>query len=406
VTSQELPRPIDGFAALGGRPIELACFGLATAYVVFLAASLAQGFWLFDTRGLPIETDFVNVWAAGRLALEGQAPAAYDWVMHKQMEVVAVGHPFDKYFGWHYPPPFLLAAALLAFLPYSVAFAAWMAVTLPAYLLVIRNIIGHRAGLLLAAAFPAALWNLAVGQNGFVTAALLGGSIAGIDRQPLLAGALLGLLSYKPQFGLLFPLVLAVAGRWRVIAAAAVSAGLIAAASWLAFGTATWTAFLHSVPLTNQIVLSDGLADWAKLQSLFGLVRSLGGSDELAWSLQALLAAVAAAALCLLWRSSRAFEIKAAALALGTLVATPYVYVYDLVALAVPMAFLVHHGARTGFRSGEKAALAGATLLLLFYPLLGGRAGPLAMLLLAWLIARRALQPAADVRAAAVPAAV
>jgi hypothetical protein len=153
-------------------------------------------------------------------------------------------------------------------------------------------------------------------------------------------------------------------------------------------------------------VLSDGLADWAKLQSLFGLVRSLGGSDTLAWSLQALLAAVAAAALCLLWRSSRAFEIKAAALALGTLVATPYVYVYDLVALAVPMAFLVHLGVRTGFRSGENAALAGATLLLLFYPLLGGRAGPLAMLLLAWLIARRALQPATDVRAAAVPAAV
>ena len=408
MTSHELPHALSPRIAtsdaFGGRTIELAAFALVTAYAVFLAASLAQGLWLYDARGLAIETDFVNVWAAGRLAVEGHAPAAYDWVTHKHMEVAAVGHPFDKYFGWHYPPTFLLAAALLALLPYGAAFGAWMALTLPPYLLVIRGIVGHRIGFLLAAAFPGVLWNVAVGQNGFVTAALLGGSIASIERQPLLAGALLGLLSYKPQFGLLFPLVLAAAGYWRVFAAAAVTAALMAAASWLAFGSATWSAFFDSVPLTNQIVLSDGLADWAKLQSLFGVVKSLGGSNALAWSAQAVLAAGVGAVLCMLWRARRAFEIKAAALALGTLAATPYLYIYDLAALAVPMAFLLNLGMRTGFRQWEPMALAGAALLLLAFPLIGGWAGFLAMLVVALATAGRALPAAAgNVPAAALP---
>src|SRR5215468_4405256 len=122
------------------RWIERIAFAFVVAYVAFLAASFARGVWLMDARGHGIPTDFVNVWAAGRLVLDGKAPDAFDWPIHKAVEEQAVGHPFDKYFGWHYPPTFLFAAAALSLLPYVGSFFIWMALTLPAYVAVIRII--------------------------------------------------------------------------------------------------------------------------------------------------------------------------------------------------------------------------------------------------------------------------
>ena len=84
------------------------------------------------------------------------------------------------------------------------------------YLAVMRAIVGRPFGLLLAAAFPIVLNNALVGQNGFLTAALIGGTLYLMPVRPVLAGICLGLLSYKPQYGLLFPLVLIAASQWTV----------------------------------------------------------------------------------------------------------------------------------------------------------------------------------------------
>ena len=70
-----------------------------------------------DGGGVP--SDFVNVWAAGRMALAGHAVLVYDWPAHKLVEESAVGHGFDGYFGWHYPPTFLFVAAALSLIPYA-----------------------------------------------------------------------------------------------------------------------------------------------------------------------------------------------------------------------------------------------------------------------------------------------
>ena len=159
-------------------------------------------------------SDFVNVWAAGRLALAGHAAAAYDWPTHKLMEETAVGHAFDGYFGWHYPPTFLFVAVVLSLLPYAGAYALWAFGTFPAYLVAIRAIIGDRVGYLLAAAFPAALPNFIVGQNGFLTA----GSSAARSfcwketrSPPAFCRASHLQTSSRP----LFPIALAAGGYWR-----------------------------------------------------------------------------------------------------------------------------------------------------------------------------------------------
>src|ERR1043166_2763972 len=272
------------------RAAELTCFALCVAQAVYVAASFVQGSWLVDPNGQPVATDFVNVWAAGRQVLEGHAADVYDVAVHKAAEVVALGHPFDGEYPWIYPPTFLFVAMLLALMPFVVANAAWIALTFPAYVAAVRGIVGQRAGILFACAYPGILANIMVGQNGFVTAALFGGALLFMERRPVLAGILVWLLSYKPHLGILIPLALVAGGHWRVIAAAAATVLLLAVASWAAFGLETWTAFFHSIPIASQSALEDGRADWGKLQSVFGLVRMMGGSAGVAWAAQYVLA--------------------------------------------------------------------------------------------------------------------
>src|ERR1700761_985969 len=177
------------------RVLELVAFALVVAHAVYLAASYLHGIWIVAPDGSGVQSDFVNVWAAGRMVLDGHPAAAYDWPTHKIVEQAAVGHRFAGYFGWHYPPPFLFVAAGLAFLSFATAYAVWVFGTFPIYLAAIRAIIGDRTGYLLAAAFPAVLSNFIVGQNGFLTAGLIGGALVLLESQPVAAGAFIGLLS-------------------------------------------------------------------------------------------------------------------------------------------------------------------------------------------------------------------
>jgi arabinofuranan 3-O-arabinosyltransferase len=387
--------PKRGAAAPLARPVELICFALVVAHAVYLAASYWQGSWLVAAEGGGVQSDFVNVWAAGRLVLQGSPAAAYDWPVHKAMEVVAVGHPFDGYFGWHYPPVFLFVAMCLALFSYVPAYICWIFSTFPAYLFAIRAIVGDRVGYLLAAAFPAILSNFIVGQNGFLTAALLGGALFMLVERPILAGVLIGLLTYKPHLGLLFPVVLAASGHWRVFFVAGITAALMAGASWTAFGTETWAAFFANIGHTSQAFLSDGWADFGKLQTIFGLTRMLGGSEPLAWTLQGFVALVSALAISMLWRSAASYEIKAAALGCGAMLATPYLYTYDLVVLAVPLAFLFRLGRARGFLPYELPSIGVACLLVLIFPFVKAPVGFAAVLVVAALVARRALAPQA-----------
>jgi hypothetical protein len=385
--------PERGAGAKLARPVELVCFALVVAHAVYLATAYIDGIWVIAPDGTGVVSDFVSVWAAGKLAIAGHAAAAYDWPTHKLVETGAVGHPFDGYYGWPYPPTFLFAAAALSLLPYATAFLLWVFVTFPAYLVAIRVIIGDRIGYLLAAAFPAVLSNFIVGQNGFLTAGLIGGALALLEQQPIASGALIGLLSFKPHLGLLFPVALAASGRWRAFATAAIVTALMAAASWLVFGGASWQAFFAGLGHASQAFLANDLADWSTFQTAFGLTRTLGGGEALAWTAQIAVALTVAGAVAVLWRSEAAYEIKAAALGTGAMLATPYLYTYDLVILAVPLAFLFRLGRERGFLTHEAAGIGVACLLILIFPFVKAPVGFAAILVVAALIARRVLAP-------------
>jgi hypothetical protein len=197
-------------------------------------------------------------------------------------------------------------------------------------------------------------------------------------------------LTYKPQYGLLFPIVLIATGHWRVFSSATVTAVVLATASWLAFGIESWLAFFHWMPKFSQAFLTEGKAPWWKLQSIFAMVRYFGGSEPLGWAFQWVLTASVAVVMALIWRSRVPYTLKAAALAAGTLLTTPYLFMYDMMVLAIPIAFLVRIGLKTGFRAYELPVLGAVVALICCYMFTGIPTGFGATLAVSMLILRRA----------------
>jgi alpha-1,2-mannosyltransferase len=351
--------------------VRLVALALLLASVLGAAFLVATSDGLNDRFSRPLGTDFSNVYAAGSYVLDGDAAAPFDPHKQYEREQAIFGHD-TQFYGWHYPPFFLGLAGLLALMPYALALALWQGVTLVLYLLAMRGILrpakesplaGDQLWLLLALAYPAVFINLGHGHNGFLTAALIAGALAQLDRRPLIAGILIGLIAYKPQFGVLIPLVLAVSGRWRVFFAAAATVAALALAVTLAFGVDVWTAFFASTKFTRSVVLEQGGTGWYKIQSVFSWVRLWGGGVSLAYAVQVAVTLAVAAALGWLWRTRASFALKAAALLIGTVLATPYVLDYDLMLLAPAIAFLAADGMRRSFASYEKTLLAALWLL-------------------------------------------
>jgi len=333
-----------------------------TALVLLAVAVMAACFLIAtsdgrnDRFGRPLGTDFSNVYTAGTFVLEGQPAAPFEPARQYAREQAIFGSA-TPFYGWHYPPFFLGVAALLALMPYWLALIAWQGVTLLFYVFSIRAIFPS-APFLLALAFPAVFINLGQAHNGFLTAALIGTALTLLDRRPWLAGILLGLLAYKPQFGLLIPLVLLASGRWRAFGSAAATVALLALAVTVAFGVDVWSAFLASTKFTRDVVLEQGGTGWFKIQSVFSWVRMWGGGVTLAYVLQGAVTLAIAALLVWLWRSAAAFPLKAAALIIGCVLATPYSLDYDLMLLAPAIAFVAAHGLALGFGAFEKTKLA------------------------------------------------
>lgn len=345
------------------RLVALAVLAASLIGVVFLVAGSAG---LNDSYGRPLGTDFASFYAAGTLVRDGLAAQAFDQAAHFSREQAIFGAT-TQYYAFQYPPVFLLAGAALAQLSYLPALVVWQIATLILYGLAMRAIVASsapdRLWLLLAVAFPAVFINLGHGQNGFLTAALFGGALAVLDRRPLVAGLLIGLMIYKPQFGLMIPLVLLATGRWRVILAAAATVIVLVSITLIAFGPEGWPAFFASMTFTRTVLLEQGDVGWHKLQSVFAWVRLWGGPVALAYVIQGLVTLAVAAALIWFWRSDARYPLKAAALLVGTLLATPFCLDYDLMLLAPAIAFLAVDGLRHGFCAWHKTVLAALWLL-------------------------------------------
>jgi alpha-1,2-mannosyltransferase len=328
------------------RAYSLILLGL---YVIAIVGWIALSDGLIDRNGKPVGTDFSSFYAAGSLVLEGRAGDVYNMAAHfaREQQIFGAATP---YYGWLYPPLFLFVATPLALLPYPLALIAWQGATFALYLAVIAAILRqprHQGGaiarvwLLVAAAFPAVFINLGHGQNGFLTAGLLGAALLVLPQRPVLSGILFGLLAYKPQFGLLIPFALLAGGQWRTMIAAGLTVIALAGATTLAFGSEIWWVFAASTETARKLLLEQGDVGFEKLQSVFAAIRLWGGGISLAYAVQGAASLIAICGVAWMWRSSGDRNLKAALLMVATLLGSPHVLDYDLTIVGPAMAFTV-----------------------------------------------------------------
>ena len=388
----EMLRTGKWLTATRARVFAAATMAVTAASLLYLLTT-ATG--TVDAWGRPIGTDFSNVWTAGWMADHGRAAAAWDWPSHHHVQQALHGRADIPFYGWHYPPPFLLVAALLALLPYTAALAVWQAGTLASAAVVTRRIAPGRDTLLLALGFPAVFVCLTHGQNGFLTAALLGGGLLALQRQPAVAGVLIGCLCYKPQFAPVLPVLLLVGGHGRAFAAAGATVLALVAVTTAIWGWPVWDAFLHSLELTRTTVIEGADTGAHKIVSAFAAVRLNGGAVAGAYAVQGVVSG--ASVLGVVLARAAPLRVQAAVACAAALLATPYAFDYDMVVLGLAIAFLAAEAMATGWRPWEKTALALAYIAPLVARGVAEASGfPLGFLAIAmvWALAmRRALTP-------------
>src|ERR1700685_1641389 len=344
----------------------------ASALAALLSFSILWVQWQMASPGFSkISGDFVSFWTAGKLTLEGTAGDAYLKGPHFVLQAELTGDPDGwGYLAFFYPPFFLFLCAAFALVGYFPALCLWLASTFAGYAAMLRGLLPRDMperncvwALLLG--YPAVMVNAGFGQNGFLSTALFGGAAIWLDRRPALAGVCLGCLSYRRQLGIIVRLGLAAAARWRCFAVAGLTVLVLIGLATIAFGTEIWPAFLTNMGVARQSWMEPENPLYHQFWiTVFGAVRLHGGSLALAYEART---AVTLAAACLLAGvlllrrpGAQSGRAQGAAIAAFVPFCSPFMLEYDLMVLAVPMAWLIAEGLRGGFRRGEVVALCAA----------------------------------------------
>ncbi|WP_169740628.1 glycosyltransferase family 87 protein [Nevskia soli] len=381
------------------RPARLSLYAAA-----FLAIYLMLGVFAVvhyphgtDSTGHSLRPDFLAFWGASHIALTGDAAKAYELESIVEAERTALPG-YKGVCRWIYPPTFYLLVLPLALLSLLPSYLLFMAVTLLGYLTAVHGILLTQrlvtpGSWLLLLGFPAVAVNLFKGQNGLLTVALMGAALLLLQqRRPLWAGMFVGLLTIKPQLGVLLPIALICGREWRALGAATVTAIVFLGLSTAVLGIDSLRAFLHGLP-----VFSAWAAQATDLltvtPTIFSFLRLLGVPYAPALALHGLAALAVAASVVWTWRKCGEFSLRAAVLVVGSLLISPYIVDYDLAWLALALAWFCGYAARHGWRAWERETLVLLWLLpILLVPIhsiLGLQFAPFIMLAFLLMLLRR-----------------
>jgi hypothetical protein len=296
-----------------------------------------------DVTGHQIGRDFINVWAGPQLAFGDRLATLFDLTGYHAAIGELFGHPLP-FHNWGYPLFTLPVFWPLAQLPYFAALAVWTAGLFAIFATVMLSQVERPVrpyALIALALAPACLINAIGGQNGFATAALFLGGILLLDRRPIVAGVLFGLLTFKPHLGLVLPFALLALGAWRVIAAATLTTLALVAMSVAVFGIEPWRQYLD-VTSAYQVLLLERYQGFYTSMMVSGVAgaRAFGLSYPLGLAIQVAIALPVLATACWAVRATSDPRRRAFVLASAAPLVTPYAFNYDLTALA---AVLVWH---------------------------------------------------------------
>lgn len=345
--------------------------GIFIAYLLVVTAIHLEGRNSAARGETPLLTDFTSLYAASILV---RRQAAADLYRPREMYRASLLAAQEAYNGkltenqvrtigfhpWMYPPTFILLALPLAYLPYFVAWLAWLAVTSIPYLLAMRTVLKGQSFWLISLGAPPVFFNIMYGQTGFLTAGLIALGLAWLSPRPILAGVCIGLASVKPHFGILIPLALICGAHWHSFAAAVLTVIGTIALSLLLLGADPWYGLIGTAAF-NLGGFERNAYTWGAMVSLLSGFHQIGFSIGIAWKMQLLAAVAGAVFVCLAWwktpeRKSRP-ALESAVLCSATLLAVPMAYLYDLVLLVPAIAWLWKDMREHGHRTGELVCL-------------------------------------------------
>ena len=356
------------------RPPSRLCLGVV-GLVCGLYGLFAAGVYITYFSG-HFAHDWMVYYGAARAFIDGNLPLVLDgdrFTAHLNQTFASRLPQTLSFHPWLYPPPFLFILVPFGFLPFDAACAGFLLTTFLLLVLVLWRTTGpgfrpwlHSLSLLLA---PATGFTIGSGQNSFLTAALLVGGFGLLRRHPAFAGALLGLLTYKPQFWLLVPIALTAARQWRAFASAVIAAAAMALLSVAVLGIEPWRVWIGWMIHPPAEAYGAWLvAGRLQGESLYTNLVLLGAPHALA-NLGQLIGLIVAAA-CVWWTYRRAVpaDLQLALLLAATMLAAPHVGPYDAVLLVVAVTILFARGVEEGFRAGELVVLVLVWMVQLFNP--------------------------------------
>lgn len=339
---------------------------------------LAANLWLRVARLGPVDfvsADFVAFYAASLLATGPDPAATYDAAAHLAAERSVQGGLASVYLHFLYPPTALAFVGALSALPYGAAFGAWVSIQFAAMLAAMRVLGRGWAVAACCVAFPPAVQAGIMGQNSMLTAALLAAGPLLLARgSPFLGGLALGLLCYKPHFGILVPVALLAAREWRAVGGATAGVLGVLLVSLAAFGPGPWAAY--ATTLVDGTLARTYVPEIIPLHMFASVRQSLAWAGLPGWAsvtAQTVACVTALAAVILVWRdpATAGRAARPATLAAGTMLAMPVLMFYDTLIGVVAIAAIAGEARADGWRAWEKAALCALFPMLMFWELLG-----------------------------------
>jgi len=316
---------------------ELAAIIVAAAMIAVMAPRLAQMENATSPTGQPMWGDFIAFWSAGKATLEGHVTEIHDRAfLYPFQKTIATDARF--FAPYNSPPTFLILACLLALMPYMTSALVFLASSLALYLYAVRKLAPDARALILAVTAPAVIYQGGTLQAALLIAGVVGLALHWLDTRPRLAGSLVALLAIKPHIAVLWPLFLALSGRWRAFWAATAATAAFVVLAGLVFGFDAYLRFFDNLQASGQLISEQRITTPA-YASLFGNLLGLGLSQTTAMLAHAASATAGVLLACVLFvRGGR--EIGGAAMCAATLLVSPYLFFYDFLILIMGAALL------------------------------------------------------------------